>query len=304
MDRFRQMQIFVQVVESGNLSRAAEALRLPRSTVSTELQALEDRLQCQLLHRTTRQMVPTRDGIEFLPVAREIIEAVLSAESMFLQPEDGIVGRLRIDMPSRIARKIVVPALPGFLAAHPGLSVELSAHDRFTDLVANAVDCALRVGSLDDSGLIGRKLGDLPFATCASPDYLARFGTPKVPDDLAGHRLVSYAPRFPATSSDLTFLVRENLSEVTLPSSIMVDNAEAYIAAAVAGLGIVQLPAYDVQDLIAAGLLVALLPEHAPPPEPLTFLFVQRRNLPRGVRLFQEWLVERLVEAQVIADPA
>lgn len=297
MDRIRQMQIFVQVVENGSLSRAADVLALSRSTVSTEIQGLEDRMRCQLLHRTTRQVLPTRDGLEFLPVAREIIEAAFAADEMFLQPDHEITGRLRVDMPSRIAREVVIPALPGFLDTQPGLSIELSASDGLTDLVANGVDCVLRVGILESSELISQKLGDLPFVTCASPGYLKRCGTPVTLGDLTLHRIVNYTPRFPARSSYLSFMVDDEQARITLQSAITVDSAEAYIAAALAGLGIIQVPAFDVQKHLAAKALVAILPDHAPPSEPLSFLFIRKRNLSRGVRLFQDWLEHTLREA-------
>lgn len=301
MDRIRQMQIFVQVVDSGSFSRAADLLRLQRSTVSTEIRTLEDRLQCQLLHRTTRQVVPTRDGMDFLSVAREIVDSVMAAEAMFLQPEHGITGRLRIDMPSRIAREVVIPALPQFLADQPGLSIELGASDGLTDLVANGVDCVLRVGALESSELISRKLGELPFVTCASPAYLARFGTPEMPDDLTGHRIVNYTSRFPARSSDLTFRVDGGRVDIAVRNVITVDSAEAYVSAAQAGLGIIQVPAFDVRKLLMEGSLVPVLPGYAPPPEPLTFLFIERRNLPRGVRIFQDWLEKTLIKAGIIS---
>lgn len=240
MDRIREMQIFIQVVDSGNFTRAADALGVPRSTISTGLQSLEDRMRSQLLHRTTRQVVPTRDGLEFLPLAREIVDATDRAETMFLQPDDSISGQLRVDMPSRIAREIVIPALPGFLRTHPALSVELSARDTLTDLVANGVDCVLRVGVLESSDLISRKLGDLPFVTCASPAYLARFGEPRTPDELVGHHIVNYASKFPARTSELSFMIDGKATEISLQGAITVDSAEAYIAAALAGLGLIQ----------------------------------------------------------------
>lgn len=296
------MQIFIQVVDSGSFTRAADALSLPRSTISTALQALEDRMRVQLLHRTTRQVVPTRDGLEFLPLAREIVDAAERAATMFLQPKDSISGRLRVDMPSRIAREIVIPALPGFLSTHPALSVELSASDSLTDLVANGVDCALRVGILESSDLIGRKLGDLPFVTCASPAYLARVGTPQTPADLTRHHIVNYTSRFPARRSELTFVIDGKPAELALPNTITVDSAEAYIAAALAGLGIIQVPAYDVQKLRDAGALTAILTRYAPPPQPLSFLFIRKRNLSRGVRLFQEWMEKTLIKAGVVSN--
>ena len=301
MDRIRQLQVFIQVMESGNLTRAAAVLGMPRSTLSTELQALEDRLNTQLLLRTTRKVVPTPDGEAFLPTAREIVDAMASAETMFTHAPPTLTGRLRVDMPGRIGRKLVIPALPHFLAAHPGLRLELGTSDRLVDLVAEGVDCVLRLGELEESALISRRIGEIAYVTCASPAYLARHGTPRGPDDLGGHLLVNYAAELPAERATLALFQHGALHEIPLPAAITVNNAEAYLAAALAGLGMIQLPAFDVRDRLAAGQLVEILPGAAPPAVPLSFLFARRRNLAPKVRLFQDWLVALLTREGVLA---
>ena len=293
-DRIRQMQIFLQVLESGNFTRAAQALGLPRSTVSTEIQLVEDRLQAQLFLRTTRKVVPTQDGRRFAESARDILDAVTASEQMFRHADLHLSGRLRVDVPSRIGRRLILPALPDFLDRHPGLSVDLSASDRIVDLVADGVDCALRVGSLENSELVSRNLGMLRFVTCASPAYVARHGLPRAPGALATHRLVNYATRLPAMSAELEITENGQARPVSMASTITVDGAEAYLAAALSGLGLIQVPAYDVADLIASGRLVEILPAHPPPPVPLSFLFVRRRNLSPRVRLFQDWITALL----------
>ncbi|MDF3605379.1 LysR family transcriptional regulator [Paracoccus sp. DMF-8] len=288
------MQIFLQVLESGNFTRAAQALGLPRSTVSTEIQLVEDRLQAQLFLRTTRKVVPTQDGRRFAESARDILDAVTASEQMFRHADLHLSGRLRVDVPSRIGRRLILPALPDFLDRHPGLSVDLSASDRIVDLVADGVDCALRVGSLENSELVSRNLGMLRFVTCASPAYVARHGLPRAPGALATHRLVNYATRLPAMSAELEITENGQARPVSMASTITVDGAEAYLAAALSGLGLIQVPAYDVADLIASGRLVEILPAHPPPPVPLSFLFVRRRNLSPRVRLFQDWITALL----------
>jgi len=304
MDRIRQMQIFIQVMESGNFTRAAEALAIPRSTVSTVIQALEDRLKAQLLLRTTRKVVPTQDGRRFLETARDIVDAVAASETMFRPTDLHLAGRLRVDLPSRIGRKLVLPALPAFMAEHPDLSIDLSASDRMVDLVAESVDCALRVGVLDDSELVCRNLGEVSFVTCASPGYLARHGMPQTLDDLPSHFLINYTPRLPATSSTLEFGTAGQRREVEMPSAVTVDGAEAYIAAARAGLGLIQVPAYDVRDLLDEGAFVEILPKQKPPSSPLSFLFVRRRNLSPKVRVFFGWLETILEQHGVVAREA
>ncbi|MGP4842832.1 LysR family transcriptional regulator [Marinobacter sp. 1Y8] len=284
------MQIFIQVMESGNFTRAAEAMAIPRSTVSTEIQALEDRLHTQLLLRTTRKIVATQDGRQFMKIARDIVDAVAASESMFRQTELHLSGRLRVDVPSRIGRKLVIPSLPDFMARHPDLAIDLSASDRMVDLVADGVDCALRLGVLEDSELVCRSLGEVSFVTCASADYLTRYGTPTTLDDLKSHFLVNYTSRLPATSSTLEFQKKGGSQKIEMHSAISVDGAEAYLEAALFGLGLIQVPAYDVRSLLETGDLIEILPEHRPPPVPLSLLYVSRRNLSPKVRVFFCWL--------------
>lgn len=290
MDRIRQMQVFIQVMESGNFTRAADALSIPRSTVSTVIQTLEDRLKTQLLLRTTRKVVPTQEGRQFLETARDIVDAVSASETMFRSDSLQVGGRIRIDVPSRIGRRILLPELPMFLRDHPDLTIELSASDRLVDLVGEGVDCALRLSVLEDSELVCRSLGEVEFVTCASRGYLAEHGIPQTLGDLASHCLINYAPHFPASSPSLDFLVNGENCRVEMQSTVAVDGAEPYIAAAAAGLGLIQVPLFDVRDSLTSGTLVEVLPDVRPPCVPLSFLFVKRRNLSPKVRIFQAWL--------------
>ncbi|HBS84366.1 LysR family transcriptional regulator [Vreelandella alkaliphila] len=302
MDRIRQMQIFIQVMESGNFTRAAEALAIPRSTVSTEIQVLEDRLQTQLLFRTTRKVAPTQDGRRFLETAQDIIDAVAASEQMFLQGNLRLSGRLRVDIPSRIARRLILPALPGFIDQHPSLAIDLSASDRMVDLIADGVDCVLRLGILEDSDLVCRPLGEVDFVTCASPEYLAHHGLPKKLNDLSSHLMVNYSTQLPASTATLEFQQSERLVEIEMRSAITVDGAEAYIAAALSGLGLIQVPTYDVRHLFERGELKEILPDTPPPSIPLSFLFAKRRNLSPKVRVFLHWLESILEGHGVISQ--
>ncbi len=242
----------------------------------------------------------SQDGQRFVETARDIVDAVAASERMFRQTDVNVTGRLRVDVPSRIGRKILLPNLPSFLARHPGLSVDLSASDRFVDLVADGVDCALRVGTLADGEIVARKLCDLDLVTCASPGYLGKYGTPENLDALSHHVSVNYATRLPAPTSTLDFVVDGTVREIAVGSAVNVDGVEAYITAACVGLGLSQVPSYDVRDLISAKRLVAILPQLSPPPMPLSILFVKRRNLSPRVRLFLTWL-EGVLEAEGIA---
>jgi Transcriptional regulator len=297
MDRIRQMEVFAQIVESGSFTRAAEVLGLPRSTLSTSVQMLENRLGAQLLHRTTRALRPTPDGLRFLAQARALIEAMDEAEAMFSDTPAELTGHLRIDMPSRLARRTVIPALPGFLARHPRLTLDLSATDRRIDLLAEGVDAVVRMAVLEDSDLVCRVLGRSPMATVASPAYVARHGMPAGPEDLAGHVLVNYAQQMPARSAEL------ELPEgrmVPMAARLCVDNAESYYAAALSGIGIIQSPRHSMVEDLARGRLVELLPGYPPDPMPMSFLYPSRRNLAPRVRVFGDWLAALLRDSGVV----
>jgi LysR family transcriptional regulator, regulator for bpeEF and oprC len=290
MDKIQQMQAFIQVVESGNFTRAAEALGLPRSTISTTVQALEDRLGAQLLHRTTRVVRPTQEGLQFLDVARDLVDAMAQAEGVFRHRPEEISGRLRVDMPSRMAARMVIPHLAEFHMLYPTLEIDLSATDRMIDLIAEGVDVVVRLAQLENSDLICRKLGDVPILTCASAQYVARHGTPQTPADLTRHILVNYALRMPAQSADWDGTVAGKPVSVPMRSFLCVDNAESYVAAGLQGHGLIQVPAHDVRDAVATGRLIEVLADFRPAPIPISVLYARRRHLAPRARVFMDWL--------------
>lgn len=291
------MQVFIQVMESGSFTKAAEAMNLPRSTISTIIQTLEDRLHVQLFQRTTRSVTPTHDGLQYLETVREVVDAVEASEQMFQRNPAQISGRLRVDMPSRIGRRVVIPALPGFLAQHPQLELAFSARDRIVDMVSEGIDCLIRAGDPVDPQLVCRKLGEVELVNCASPAYLARYGLPENSTDLAKHLAVGYAHDIPppATSVAFEYADKRGVQSISMHSLVSVDNAEAYIASALAGLGIIQVPRFDVQDLLDASSLREVLPQLRPPSMQLSFLYPKRRNLPTRVKVFQEWVSQLLI---------
>ena len=294
MDRIHQMQVFVQVVESGNFTRAAEALGLPRSTVSATVQALEDRLGVQLLHRTTRVVRPTQEGLQFTETARDLIDAMAEAEGQFRNQPGEISGRLHIDMPSRMARRMVIPHLHRFCALYPAVMLDISATDRMVDLVTEGIDAVLRLAELEDSELTCRRIGVVPMLTCASPDYLARHGRPERPQDLGAHVLINYALRMPAMSAEWDGIEDGREIAVAMRSHLCVDNAETYVASALAGHGLIQVPVHDVAEDIAAGRLVEVLAGFRPAPLPISILYPRRRHLAPRLRVFMDWMAELL----------
>jgi DNA-binding transcriptional LysR family regulator len=294
MNRTAAMQLFVRIAELGSFSRAAEDRGLPKASASSAVQQLESALGTRLLHRTTRRVELTQDGRAFYERARDLLTDLDELESMFRPAARGLRGRLRVDMPTGSARNYVIPRLPEFLAAHPELELELSSTDRRVDPVREGFDCVLRVGSVGDVNLIARPLGQFQVMTCASPAYLAQYGTPRTPQDLAGHRLVHYVTAFGAPADEFEYFDGTRYRTLPLPGALTVNNAEAYEAACLAGLGLIQVPGRGVRRLIEQGRLVEVLPAYRAEAMPVTLLYAARRNLSQRVQVFMQWLAETL----------
>lgn len=296
MDRIDLFATFARVVECASFTRAAATLGQPRSSVSAAIRLLEDRLGTRLLHRTTRHVAPTQDGLAFYERCLRLIAEVEEAEALFRSAVDGPSGKLRIDVPGRIGRLIIAPALPDFLARYPDIAIELGVTDRAVNLIEDSVDCVLRVGPLRDSSLIARNLGELRLINVASPAYLVRLGVPESPDDLSRHEAVHYASPSTGAVEDWQWLNGGHLHSLALSGRVTVNSAEAYIACCLAGLGLIQIPAYDVAAEIANGALVEVMPEHRAEPLPVALLYPHRQHLSRRLRVFIEWLEPLLRE--------
>jgi len=294
MDRFEQYRVFAQVAEMGSFIKAANALELPRASVSAAVQHLEAQLGARLLHRTTRQVRLTADGAQLLERVRPLLAEVEDIDHLFQQSQRQVSGRLNVDVPSRIARRLVAPALPGLLRRHPRLQLALGSSDRAIDLIQEGVDCAVRIGALHDSSLVSRPLGSIALINCASPAYLRERGVPRAPDALpAEHWMVGYAS--PTTGRELPWEVADGdggRQAITVPSRVVVNNAESYIACCLAGLGLIQIPRFDVRDLLDAGELVEVMPGHRAAPMPVTLLYPHRRQRSRRLAIFLEWFEE------------
>ncbi|HET7795519.1 MAG TPA: LysR substrate-binding domain-containing protein [Rhizobacter sp.] len=301
MKTIEGLQIFVRVAELSSFTQAAEQLGLPKARVSTVVQQLEGGLGTRLLHRTTRKVQLTQDGQAFYERAKDLLADVDELQGMFQQGVQSLRGRLRVDMPTLIARDQIVPRLPDFLAAHPQLAIELSSTDRRVDVVREGFDCVLRVGTLVDSGLVGRPLGRLRQINCASPAYLARHGTPKTLDDLARHRLIHYLPTLGAKPTGWEYQHEGRTRSVAMAGALTVNGTEAYQSACLAGLGLIQAPAAGLVGLIERGLLVEVMPRYRAPSMPVSFVYANRRNLPQRVQVFMAWAAEVLAP---YVDPA
>ena len=304
MSPFDRMHIFVRVAELASFTQAAEALGIPKASASTAVQQLETQLGTRLLHRTTRRVQLTQDGQAYYERCKDLLADVDELQSMFQHADGaGLKGRVRIDMSTGMARNVVVPRLPELLARHPGLEVELSSTERRVDVVREGFDCVLRTGAVVDSSLVARPLGLARLVNCASPAYLRAHGTPRSLADLPGHRLVHFVNTLGARSAGFEAVVDGALVLTPMQGALTVNNAEAYMAGCLAGLGLIQVPRLGVVDLLARGDLVEVLPQLAAPPMPLTLMYANRRNLPRRVRTVMDWLAQVVAEhlAQVAA---
>lgn len=301
MDRIDLYRVLVRVVEAGSFTKAAVTLNVPRSTVSTAIATLEARLGTRLLSRTTRKVSPTQDGLAFYERCLRLIEDSEELDALFRRDGSSApAGRLAVDMPGRIGRLIVAPALPDFLERYPAIDIQIGMTDRTVDLIGENVDCAVRIGELPDSGLIARNMGLLPLVNVASPAYLASHGTPRTPADLAeGHLAVRYASPTTGRTESWEWLEGGELKTLPLPARVTVNSAEGYIACCLAGLGLIQVPAYDVQAHLAAGELVEVLPDYRCPPMPVTLLYPHRRHLSHRLQVFADWLAS-LLESRLL----
>lgn len=296
MDRIDLFRVFARVVECSSFTRAADTLGLPRSSVSAAILELEGRVGARLLHRTTRRVSPTLDGTAFYERCLRVIGDVEETENLFRQTSSKPSGRLKIDVPGRIGRLIIAPALPAFLDDYPDIDVDLGVTDRSVDLVEERVDCVLRVGPLSDSGLIARPLGMLELINVAAPTYLDRHGVPRSPDDLDSHLAVNYAS--PSTGRLEDWEWQEDGMPRSRPvrGRVTVNSAEAYISACLAGLGLIQIPAYDVRQHLRSGELVEIMPGFRAEPMPMTLLYPHRQHISRRMQVFVDWLEKLLMQ--------
>lgn len=300
MDRIDELRVFARVVECASFTRAADSLRLPRSTVSAAVADLETRLGARLLNRTTRRVAPTQDGQAFYARCVQLIGDYEETADLFRRTGSALRGALKVNVPGRMGRLLITPALPRFLALHPEISVELGVTDRAVDLIQDGIDCVIRVGPLADSSLMMRPLGDLELCNCASPAYLEKHGVPYSPADLAGHFAVNYASPSNGRVEPWEYCVGGEVRTMQLPARLTVNSAEAYIAGCLAGLGLIQIPAYDVLDHLARGELVEVLPGSRAAAMPVAIVYPHRRHLSRRLRAFVDWAAE-LFAAEVFA---
>lgn len=292
MDRFDTMLAFTRVVELGSFTQAALSLNLPKTTVSAQVLALEKRLNVKLLHRTTRRISVTQEGAAYYERAVLILQGVEEAEGLLLADAVAVKGRLRVDVPTPLGRLVLVPALPLFMDRYPKLQLEIGCDDRTIDLLAEGVDCVIRVGQLADSSLVARPVGAMCTVFVASPHYLNAQGIPQVAEDLKQHQGIHFFSSKTGKLRNFSLVHKGQVQEITAQRRLAINNGEAIVAAALAGIGVCQLPTFMVQPYLTRGELVRLLPDSPAEIFPINALYPQNRHLSSKVRVFVDWVAE------------
>jgi DNA-binding transcriptional LysR family regulator len=296
MDRFDAMQLFTRIVDLGSFTQAAAALDIPRATATHAIKELEARLHVRLLERTTRQVRTTVDGQAFYERCRHLLRELEEAESSLAELAVNPRGRLRIDIHGAPAQAIVLPRIQEFHSRYPHIELVVGSGDRLVDLVREGVDCVVRAGEPKDSSLVTRRLALLPQVTCASPGYLAAYGTPTQPSDLARHLAVKFFSASRPEVFPYEFMVDGKLETCMLKDWISVNNADLYKTCAEQGCGIIQVPRFSVESQLREGSLVEIL-QHTPcPPMVYSVLYPHHRQLSPRVRVFIDWIAQLYAE--------
>lgn len=298
MDRIDAMQAFVRVVETGSFTRAADTLQSSRTRVTQLVQQLETHLRVKLLNRTTRKVNVTADGAAYYERVVRLLADLDDAETSLSTASAAPRGRLRVDVPAPLASLVLVPALPAFHARYPDIQLDLGASDRKVDLIDENVDCVVRGGELPGPSLRVRHVADLPLGVYAASGYLERVGVPAHPQLLeqAPHYSVGY--RGSRSGAPHAYAMQRGDERLRLHGrhALIVDDGNAYLAAGMAGMGVLWLPRYMARAPLALGELVPLFEDWQLDPMPLYVAFPTGRHVSRKLRVFIDWIVELLAQ--------
>lgn len=294
MDKLQAMRIFVKVAESKSFTKTALLVGLPKASISHYIQSLESDLGVRLFNRTTRQVNLTLDGTVYLERCIEILNGHEEIDNLFKKSAQKISGVVKIDMPIGFSKNVFIPKLKNFLDTYPELEIELSTTDRKVDVVAEGFDIVLRVGSLNDSSLIARKVGELKIKNCASREYVKKYGLPKKLEDLKHHKLISYSPNLNRNSDGFEYFDGSKYRTIKMKGNLVVNSSETYSSACLLGLGIIQAPEIGVNAALKAGKLVEILPKYEAEPMTVSLLYPQRKIIPLRTQICLDWLTELL----------
>ncbi len=289
MDKFKQLRSFVAVAALGSLSAAARAEGVAPAMMGRRINALEARLGIKLLVRSTRHLSLTSEGSAFFEEAQRILRDLSDAEARITQGSVSPSGHLRISAPAGYGRRHVAPLLPGFIASYPDVTVALDLTDRLVDLIEEGYDCAIRIGELDDSEMVGMRLADNQRVIVASPTYLGTHGRPNTPDDLAQHNCLSFGRQ--ANQSKGWLLKQDGrVRAVRVKGNLACSDGAVLHQWALAGCGLAWRSLWEVSDDLASGRLVSILDDFAAPPNGIFAMLPERKHLPLRVRLFVDML--------------
>nr|WP_279158613.1 LysR family transcriptional regulator [Pseudomonas corrugata] len=305
MDRFDAMRVFVRVVETGSFTKAAETLYMNRTTVTQLVQQLEARLRLKLLNRTTRKVNVTEDGAAYYERIVRLLAELEDVEASLPNASAAPSGQLRVDVPSPLATMLLVPALPQFHEKYPDIQFDLGASDRKVDLIGENVDCVVRGGEITDQSLVARRVGDLQLGVYAAPAYLARAGVPTHPSELdnSHHRIVRY--RWQRNGAGSPYTMHKGAQSVTMEGRhvLAIDDGNAYLAAGLAGMGVLWLPHYMAGPHTQTGQLVPLFEDWHIDPMPLHIAYPPNRHVSKKLRVFIDWIVDLMAQhAPIAAD--
>ncbi len=293
MDRLAAMEAFVRVAEARSFSQAAVRLNSSKSVVSRQISALEAELGARLFHRTTRSLTLTEIGEGYFQRCVRILSEIDEANQSVSQLQAAPRGTLRVNAPMSFGFLHLAPAIPDFLARYPEVDVDMTMNDRYVDLIEEGFDLAVRIGKLDDSSLVARRLAPMRMVICASPAYLAQRGYPQTPDDLRHHECLLYnSGRLPR---DEWRFIRADGSQWVMPITgrLCTNNGDALRAAALRNLGLVSLPTFIVGGDLQSGTLVSVLADWVDQGSALHAVYPHSRHLSPKVRAFVDFMAER-----------
>ncbi|MBX8511792.1 LysR family transcriptional regulator [Pseudomonas cichorii] len=304
MDRFDAMQAFARVVEAGSFTRAAETLHMSKTTVTQLVQQLEARLRVKLLNRTTRKVNVTADGAAYYERVVRLLADLDDAETSLSSASALPRGRLRVDVPSPFASTILMPALPEFHARYPDIQIDMGVSDRIVDVIGENVDCVVRGGDLTDQSLMARRVGDLRLGVYAAPSYLERVGTPLHPRELedSHHRIVGFL--WARTGKALPYAMQRDGESLQVHGRyvLAVDDGNAYLAAGLAGMGVLWVPDYMARTHVERGDLVPLFRDWRMDTMPMYVAFAPNRHISLKLRVFIDWVAELMTQHAPVID--
>ena len=301
MDKFSAMQAFVRVVEAGTFTKAADSMTLPKATVTRLIQDLEKDLDTKLLNRTTRKVTVTVDGAAYYEQASRLLDEVQELESSMSRAKASPRGKLKVDIPSSLGLAVIIPALPDFHARYPDIQLELGVSDRQVDIMAENVDCVIRAGEITDQSLVARRIGEFYLMVCASPAYLKRHGVPQHPRELdQKHHSIRYVSPRSGKLCTINMHKDGEVVEVGGRHHLSVNDSNAGVTAALAGLGVLHTLPFMVQHHISSGALEPLFAGWCTETIPIHIVYPPNRHLSNKVRVFVDWIAELFARHDLI----